>query len=264
MTTAHVRSCGVRPARMGRSRSGRHERDPAAACVYTRRHRGGPPAAEEPPRERRARHFRCIAECDAPSTSTSAPLGQLAHRMLAGASSRSSEQMRPLAAELLDASPDALHWDRERCGFATSGSFAALAQLAAFALTQALRLPAGSRSGVEATHPYDHPLAALPGEDGRDWELFAPIFGHAVHVASSRSTSKRRRGHPPLHRRARLRHPAEPQGSARPGHRRRRPRHRLHAQRAAELHRGRPATRARPGPTRPPPRCWACPCRDCR
>lgn len=126
-------------------------------------------------------------------TSVAGPgLGPSASRltvMLAGAVSGAVgeviEQMRPIAAQLLEASPDDLAWDRATAGFAVRGSRAPsvpLAQIAAFASTQALALPAGSRSGLESTYTYDHPMATLPPADGRDWGVFAPIVGHAVHV----------------------------------------------------------------------------------
>jgi CO/xanthine dehydrogenase Mo-binding subunit len=53
--------------------------------------------------------------------------------------------------------------------------------MAAFASTQALALPDGSRSGLESTYTYDHPMATLPAS-GSDWGIFAPIVGHAVHI----------------------------------------------------------------------------------
>jgi CO/xanthine dehydrogenase Mo-binding subunit len=119
-------------------------------------------------------------------------LGPSASRMtvmlsgaVAGAVSQLREQMRPIAADMLEAAPEDLRWDRQRCGFAVRGSPSAMASLheiAHRANSQALALPDGVRSGLESTFTYDHPYATMPDPGGSDWGVFCPIVGHAVHI----------------------------------------------------------------------------------
>ncbi|WP_340539138.1 xanthine dehydrogenase family protein molybdopterin-binding subunit [Nocardioides sp. GXZ039] len=109
---------------------------------------------------------------------------------VAGAAREVLEQVRPLAARLLECAEDDLEWDRERGGYAVRGapsSFASLAAVAALANTQALSLPDGIRSGLESTFTYDHPMATMPvgpvdGATSADWGSFCPIIGHTVHI----------------------------------------------------------------------------------
>lgn len=126
------------------------------------------------------------------TTLTGPALGPAASRMtvmlcgaIAGAVAEVQERMRPVAAELLEAAPEDLEWDREQCGFTVSGSagpLASLPEIAHTANSQALSLPAGVRSGLESTFTYDHPYATMPEPDGSAWGVFCPIMGHAVHV----------------------------------------------------------------------------------
>lgn len=126
-------------------------------------------------------------------TSVSGPaMGPSASRMtvmlsgaVAGAAREVIEKMRPLAAHLLEVDPQDLVWDVTRACFAVQGvpaSVAPLATIARLANGQALRLPDGSRSGLESTYTYDHPMSSMPEADGSDWGNFAPIVGHTVHV----------------------------------------------------------------------------------
>ncbi len=104
---------------------------------------------------------------------------------VAGAVREIIEKMRPLAANLLEANPEDLVWDPSRSCFAVLGapdSTATLAAIAQLANGQALRLPDGSRSGLESTYTYDHPMSSMPNADGSDWGNYAPIVGHTVHV----------------------------------------------------------------------------------
>jgi CO/xanthine dehydrogenase Mo-binding subunit len=125
-------------------------------------------------------------------TSVAGPsLGPSASRltvMLAGAVSGAVgeilDTMRPIAAVMLTAEPGELLWDRERVGYAVltdAARFVSLREIATEAGTHALRLPTGSRSGLESTFTYDHPAATLPSSRGA-WGSFAPIVGHAVHI----------------------------------------------------------------------------------
>jgi CO/xanthine dehydrogenase Mo-binding subunit len=126
-------------------------------------------------------------------TSLAGPaLGPSASRMtvmlagaVAGAVREVIEKMRTLAAHLLEAAPEDLDWDRSRSAFAVRGAptrAATLHDIAHLANSQALSLPPGARSGLEATFTYDHPYATMPKPDGSDWGVFCPVIGHAVHV----------------------------------------------------------------------------------
>jgi CO/xanthine dehydrogenase Mo-binding subunit len=100
-----------------------------------------------------------------------------------GAVSQVLEQLRAIAAHLLEANPDDLEWDRASTAFAVRGSpdsAVGLAELAHVANARSLDLPPGVRSGLEATFTYDHPLASMPKPG--DWGSFAPIMGHTVHI----------------------------------------------------------------------------------
>lgn len=105
---------------------------------------------------------------------------------VAGATYEVIEQMRPLAAHLLEVDGADLVWDRDRAGYAVQGApdgFAPLARIAQLANGQALSLPGGTRSGLESTFTYDHPMATMPEAGGpADWGSFCPIIGHTVHV----------------------------------------------------------------------------------
>lgn len=119
-------------------------------------------------------------------------LGPSASRMtvmlsgaVAGAVAEVREQMRSIAADLLEAAPADLEWDREQVGYVVRGAhgpIAPLREIAHVANSQALSLPEGVRSGLEATFTYDHPYATMPKPDGSDWGVFCPIIGHSVHV----------------------------------------------------------------------------------
>lgn len=126
-------------------------------------------------------------------TSLAGPaLGPAASRMtvmlsgaIAGAVDEVRETMRLLAADMLEAAPDDLVWDRGQVGFAVRGApgrGVSLHEIAHRANSHALSLPEGARSGLEATFTYDHPKASLPSSDGSDWGIYAPIVGHAVHI----------------------------------------------------------------------------------
>ena len=93
------------------------------------------------------------------------------------------EQMRAVAAHMLEAAPEDLVWDRAEPGFhvrGTPGSRIGLREIAHRANSQSLLLPDGVPSGLETTFTFDHPLASAPSD--RHWGAFAPIMGHAVHV----------------------------------------------------------------------------------
>lgn len=126
-------------------------------------------------------------------TSTAGPaMGPSASRLtvmlagaVAGAVGEVLDRMRPLAAHLLEADEGDLEWDRERVGFGLRGApgpLASLAQIAHLANGRALDLPPGTRSGLESTFTYDHPMATMPEQDGSGWGSFCPIIGHTVHV----------------------------------------------------------------------------------
>jgi CO/xanthine dehydrogenase Mo-binding subunit len=100
-----------------------------------------------------------------------------------GAVTRVREQMRAVAAHMLEADPDDLEWNHAEPGFqvrGVPGSAIGMKAIAHRANSQSLLLPDGVPSGLEATFTYDHPLASMPSD--RHWGAFAPIMGHAVHV----------------------------------------------------------------------------------
>ncbi len=124
-------------------------------------------------------------------TAVSGPgMGPVASRMtvmlsgaVAGAIHEIIEMMRPIAANMLEASPDDLVWDKEQVGYTVRGAPSARASLhdiAHVAHSLSSLLPGGSRSGIESTYTFDHPMSTLP--NGSDWGIFAPIIGHAVHL----------------------------------------------------------------------------------
>lgn len=130
-----------------------------------------------------------VAQLD--STLIGPSLGPSASRMtvmlsgaVAGAVGEVREAMRPTAAHLLEAAAEDLVWDPAHAGYVVRGSpshVATLAQIAHAANTQALSLPEGVRSGLEATFTYDHPRSTMPNGPS-DWGIFCPIIGHTVHI----------------------------------------------------------------------------------
>lgn len=119
-------------------------------------------------------------------------LGTTASRMtvmLAGAVQGAADdlikQMRPIAADLLEADPGDLTWDAASSSFAVTGvpgRSAPLARIAHRAYSEALSLPDGSRTGLECTFSYDHPIYTMPEPDGSSWGVFCPIVGNSVHI----------------------------------------------------------------------------------
>ena len=104
---------------------------------------------------------------------------------VAGAVGEVKEQMRPIAADLLEAAPEDLEWDAAQAAFAvrgSPGSIATLHDIAHRANAHFHALPPGVRSGLESTYTFDHPHFSMPEPDGSSWGTFAPITGHAVHV----------------------------------------------------------------------------------
>ncbi len=117
-------------------------------------------------------------------------MGPVASRMtvmlsgaVSGAIHEIREMMRPIAANMLEAAPDDLVWNKDELGYLVKGApdaQASMAEIAHVAYSSAYLLPDGTRSGLESTYTFDHPMATLP--NGSDWGIFAPIIGHAVHI----------------------------------------------------------------------------------
>lgn len=119
-------------------------------------------------------------------------LGPTASRMtvmlagaVQGAAEELREQMRRVAAEMLEASPADLKWDAGNSRFELRGvpeRHVTMAAIAHRAHTASLELPAGQQTGLEATFSYDHPFSTRPEPDGSSWGVFCPITGHSVHI----------------------------------------------------------------------------------
>lgn len=102
-----------------------------------------------------------------------------------GAAENLIEQMRTIAADLLEADPSDLAWDAGRSAFTVLGvpnPTVPLARIAHRAYAEALALPDGSRTGLECTFSYNHPIYTMPEPDGSSWGVFCPIVGHSAHV----------------------------------------------------------------------------------
>jgi CO/xanthine dehydrogenase Mo-binding subunit len=115
------------------------------------------------------------------------PAGSRMTVMLAGATSgavlRVREKMRRIAAHILEVAEEDVEYLPGLQRFSVRGAparFCEFHEVARYAHTRSLDLPAGLSSGLEATFTYEHPLASKPAVG--DWGSFNPIIAHSVHI----------------------------------------------------------------------------------